>query len=259
MSSATATEEASASVSNANKRADSKSRLANTSSANPLKLKIPPAYTPDPWVCDHKRKKNEFNPINCVAATKQRKLVEVKKKLKPFLTGVLRASPTKDSNNKCDWRCNHARNRCVKNIDYSMLNNSKKTPNVSIRMPGRRNESWSEVKSVNLSMAKAKKVVVTRSAKIDKASKPKQRPLSLKSVNKSKPKNVFNKAKLNFRKKLTSIKNKCMSLKSPQKPVIKIALAKKGKIMLRKKTSQTAPLLDEEYNTLDSIMSEGLD
>jgi hypothetical protein len=264
------TEEASANVSNTSKLESRKSRMGNKLSASPLKLKIPSAYTPDPWVCDHTRKKNELIADNLVVKTPKPHRKQItespKKKLRPFLTGVLRASPTKDSNNKCDWRCNHSRKRCVKDINYSLLNSTAKVkaPNVpTIRIGGRRNESWSEIKSVvNASIYKTKKLA-TRSAKSDTKSnkiKPQQRPLSLKSANKSKPKVVFNKAKLNFKKKLNSIKNKCLSLKSPPKPITlkKIDLVKKGKITLRKRTDdQATPLLDEEYNTLDSIMSEG--
>jgi hypothetical protein len=232
------------------------SKLGNRSAVtanNQLKLKIPSAYTPDHWVCDHNKRRDELNADGLVVIPPKRRV-----KLKPFLTGVLRVSPTKDSNNKCDWRCDHTRKRCVKDFDYSMLNRS-------VAGSGRRGGLRSAVKSGH-----QQRVVRNASVKIDK-SKITNRPLSVKSTAaegvKSKPKAVgFNVAKLNFKKKLTSIKNKCLSLKNPLKPPrVNVELVKTGKAVSGKaatvkvKSEEMIPLLDEDCNTLDSIMSEGFD
>ena len=217
------------------------------------KLKIPSAYIPDHWVCDHKKKKHELNADLLVVIPKRRKQIEIKKSLKPFLTGIHRASPFKDTERKCDWRCDHAKKKCARQLDSTLLNAPATKPVISVHVAHNNkkpNESWSELKTDRTALNESK--ISSRS----KSSK--RKPLkSSKSASKGKTRQVFNKTKLDFKKKLTSAKNKCLNLKNKNATNKKNESKKSAKkiVASSRRPGDKRKLLDDEYNTIVSNVS----
>lgn len=209
--------------------------MMNTSSSNrgQVKLKIPPAYIPDPWICNHQRKRSELVSESLALSEQHRKEIQEslkrrnRRSLKPFLTGIVRPKPfiQASSNNKSDKIpavCKPDNNEPVKTRKIGLNNcSSPKKPNF---------------KSIKSGVSKAL--------------------VKLKPLYLNKPHGIA-KPGLNIKKKLTSIKPKSLSRnssikKSPKKVANSSILSKSSK----SKANEKASLLEDPFQTADWNFSD---
>ena len=200
----------------------------NKSKEKAKKLKIPPAFVADEWVCDHGRKKSQLlsTSLNSALNTANRKSIANKKK--PFLTGIINCRVSASINNtRLNWADGEAlhSNRKLRNNTRLTDRSLNKIEECKLASENAKNRSINESKNLNNS---------NRASKA-KAFKTHKSPIA--SIKNSKA-NSFNKLKLNLTK--LGAKSSLIKKKKPANSIEKHRLLDKS---------------DEEYYTIDSNFS----